>query len=61
MIEGVQMSSSLPTTLEAAPYLDVANPSFSMRSKEVLDAREKAGSHAHPMASPFFVTTKSTH
>ncbi|MGY3306190.1 cytochrome P450 [Pseudomonas sp. PvR086] len=36
------MSSSLPTTLEAAPYLDVANPSFSMRSKEVIDAREKS-------------------
>lgn len=33
------MSSSPITTLDAAPYLDVSNPAFSIRSKEVQDAR----------------------
>ncbi len=42
MNEGAEMSSSSPTTLEAAPYLDVANPSFSIRSKEVLEARAQS-------------------
>ncbi|WP_375739251.1 cytochrome P450 [Pseudomonas boanensis] len=36
------MSSSVPTTLEAAPYLDVADPSFSIRSQAVIDAREES-------------------
>ncbi|BBH45767.1 cytochrome P450 [Pseudomonas sp. KU43P] len=35
------MSSPL-STLEAAPYLDVSNPSFSIRSKEVQDARAQS-------------------
>ena len=34
--------SSLKSTLEAAPYLDVSNPSFSIRSKEVLEARAQS-------------------
>ncbi|KRW58813.1 cytochrome P450 [Pseudomonas sp. TTU2014-080ASC] len=31
-----------PTSLECAPFLDVADPSFSIRSKAVLDAREQS-------------------
>jgi len=34
--------SSLITTLEAAPYLDVSNPAFSIRSKEVQEARAQS-------------------
>ncbi|SDO05623.1 cytochrome P450 [Pseudomonas jinjuensis] len=36
------MSASLPTTLEAAPYLDVSDPTFSMRSAAVMQAREQS-------------------
>ncbi|MNE06012.1 Biotin biosynthesis cytochrome P450 [compost metagenome] len=36
------MSASLPTTLESAPYLDVSDPSFSMRSPAVMQAREQS-------------------
>ncbi|SDI06240.1 cytochrome P450 [Pseudomonas panipatensis] len=36
------MSANLPTTLEAAPYLDVSDPAFSIRSAEVMQAREQS-------------------
>ena len=36
------MSSCQPTTLETAPFLDVADPSFSIRSQAVIDAREQS-------------------
>ncbi|MNZ49082.1 Biotin biosynthesis cytochrome P450 [compost metagenome] len=36
------MSASLPTTLESAPYLDVSDPSFSIRSAAVMEAREQS-------------------
>ncbi|KAF4558723.1 cytochrome P450 [Pseudomonas sp. CES] len=36
------MSSCPITTLEAAPYLDVSNPAFSIRSKEVQEARAQS-------------------
>ncbi|MNM22952.1 Biotin biosynthesis cytochrome P450 [compost metagenome] len=36
------MSSCPISTLDAAPYLDVSNPAFSIRSKEVQDARAQS-------------------
>ncbi|RHW20009.1 cytochrome P450 [Pseudomonas jilinensis] len=36
------MSTATPSSTDDAPYLDVANPAFSMRSPEVLAAREKS-------------------
>ncbi|MDF3932433.1 cytochrome P450 [Pseudomonas citronellolis] len=36
------MTTSAPTRLDDAPYLDVSDPSFSMRSQAVMDARAKS-------------------